>query len=69
LLGKYSHIAIVDNNVTVPAEFYSLHEKFDADIIEVYVEPSSPVFRSAVESDVLGETSGKGQRLCDHLSD
>ena len=45
LLDSYTHIAIVDRDVTVSEEFYYLHEKcLNADIITVEVHPSSRIF-------------------------
>jgi len=45
LLDSYTHIAIVDRDVTVGDEFYHVHEKcLNADIISVEVHPSSRVF-------------------------
>lgn len=47
LLDSYSHIAIVDRDVTVDQSFYHLHEKgacARADIITVDVRPSSYIF-------------------------
>ncbi len=46
LLSEYSHVAIVDLDVTVPSEFYSLPEKYDADIIGVNIVPSSRLYRA-----------------------
>ncbi len=56
MLGKYSHVAIVDNNVTVPAEFSFPARKIQRRHHWSLGRTPSPVFRSAVESGVLGET-------------
>ena len=46
LLNTHTHIAIIDLDVTVPEEFYHLHEQYPSvDIIAVKVIPSSPIFR------------------------
>lgn len=45
LLDSYSHIAIVDKDVTVPSEFYESYKKcLDAEIINFEVKPSSRLF-------------------------
>jgi len=41
VLCRYSHIAVIDKDVEVPAEFFQLPKKYGQDIIGVHVKPSS----------------------------
>jgi hypothetical protein len=45
LLDRYTHIGIIDRDVTVPAEFYELHHVHESEIIGVHVRPSSMIIR------------------------